>query len=46
MILLLQQNRQITDKKLHDRCFEQAKGIADQSLSEPRLLNFTTHVVG
>lgn len=37
-------NRQTTDKKLHERCFEQAKGRADQFLSEARLLNLTTDV--
>ena len=37
-------NRQTIDKKLHDRCFEQAKGRADQFLSEARLLNLTTDV--
>lgn len=42
--LITPPNRQTTDNKLHDRCFEQAKGIADQFLSDSRLLNFTTHV--
>lgn len=42
--LVTQPNRQTTEKKLHNRYFEQAKGIADQFLSEARLLNFTTHV--
>lgn len=37
-------NRQTTEKKLHERCFEQAKGRADQFLSEARLLNLTTDV--